>query len=232
MAMGLKHNNVNPKESKKVVYSDVYYSIGPLFDPIKKSEIREIQSVNDFNTKKENKLIESYESTALIVIENERQSDIRQYGYSEALNAQQLELLNSLEVSSHFLMKTEFLKKNTKTGELEFAHYGPHYTIVPEKQAKYSKGNDALLSLIKKGNKENTANLDEDKLNFAKLHFTISKNGLLTNVFLDRSSGIVTIDEAMLNLITTAPGNWIPAENETGENVDQELVITFGLGGC
>ena len=51
-------------------------------------------------------------------------------------------------------------------------------------------------------------------------------------MFLDRSSGNVTIDKAMLSLIQSAPGKWIPAENEKGENVDQELVITFGVGGC
>lgn len=232
MAMGLE-NYDNPFEGdKKKNYSDVYYRIGSLFDPIKKSEIRLIKSASDFNTKKESKLIESYESTAIIIIENERQSEIRKYGTTDALNTEQLELLNSLELASHFLIRTEFMKKNAESGELEFAHYGPHYTIVPEKQAKYSKGNDALLDYIIKGNKENTAGIDESKLQFAKLNFTISKQGTLTNVFLERSCGIKSIDITLLKLLNSAPGDWIPAESESGEKVDQEFVITFGMSGC
>ena len=232
MAMGLKTKTIDSNSLKGVVYSDFNYSIGPRFQPITKVELVKMKSVTDFNTKKENKQIESFESTALIVIADERQTEIRQYGDTETLNTEQLELLNSLEVSSHFLMRTEFMKRNTETGELEFAHYGPHYTIVPEKQAKYDRGSDALLAYISRENKENTANLNEDQLQFAMLHFTVSKTGTLTNMFLDRSSGNVTIDKAMLSLIQSAPGKWIPAENEKGKNVDQELVITFGVGGC
>lgn len=205
MAMGFKIHDNSFEGNKKKNYSDAYYRIGSLFNPIKKSEIRLMKTASDFNTKKESKLIESYESTAIIIIENERQSEIRKYGTTDALNTEQLDLLNSLELASHFLTRTEFIKKNADSGELEFVHYGPHYTIVPEKQAKYSKGNDALLDYIIKGNKENTADLDESKLQFTKLNFTISKQGTLTNVFLERSCGIKTIDTTLLELLNSAP---------------------------
>jgi hypothetical protein len=36
----------------------------------------------------------------------------------------------------------------------------------------------------------------------------------------------------MMELIQMTPGQWQPAENELGEKVDQELVVSFGLIGC
>ena len=233
MAMGLKENitlstsNINP-----AVYSDFNYSVGPRFAPITKSELKRSNSVNDFNTKEENKVIETYESTAIIIIKNERRTNIQAFGETEKLNEGQLKLLSSLGLSSHFQVRTDFLKKNKETGEMEYAKYGPHYTIVPEKQAQYSFGKEALLLYLKEGNKENTANLNEKELRPAMLYFTITKKGKLVNANLDHTSGNATIDKAMLTLLTNASGEWIPAENAKGEKVDQELVIAFGVGGC
>ena len=36
----------------------------------------------------------------------------------------------------------------------------------------------------------------------------------------------------MIQLIKNTPDQWVPAENEKGEKVEQELVVSFGLMGC
>ena len=74
--------------------------------------------------------------------------------------------------------------------------------------------------------------MQADKLQPAKLYFTVSKEGMIENVRLDRTSNFPAVDETMIELITNAPGKWIPAENSKGEKVDQELVVSFGLMGC
>lgn len=66
----------------------------------------------------------------------------------------------------------------------------------------------------------------------AKLYFTVTKDGAISNVSLDRISGYVPMDEAMIDLLKNVPGSWQPAENAEGEKVDQELVITFSMSGC
>ena len=76
------------------------------------------------------------------------------------------------------------------------------------------------------------ANVVAEKLKPAKLYFTVSKTGTIENVRLDRSSNYPIVDEAMIELIKNAPGEWLPAENEKGEKVEQELVVSFGLMGC
>jgi len=58
------------------------------------------------------------------------------------------------------------------------------------------------------------------------------KIGTITNVKLDRTSGYLNMDKTMVELIKNTPGKWKQAENVKGENVDQELVVSFGMVGC
>ena len=48
----------------------------------------------------------------------------------------------------------------------------------------------------------------------------------------DECKYLLENDKKMIELITNLPGKWAPAENQKGEKVDQELVISFGLMGC
>jgi hypothetical protein len=107
-------------------------------------------------------------------------------------------------------------------------------TIVPETQAEYSKGKAALKEYLKESSKasRDIANVDPEKLQPAKLYFTVTKKGAIENVKLDRTSNYSLVDEAMIELIKNAPGTWKPAENLKGEKVEQELVVSFGLMGC
>ncbi|WP_185956540.1 energy transducer TonB [Changchengzhania lutea] len=115
---------------------------------------------------------------------------------------------------------------------MENSYSTPHHTIVPEYQARYKSGKEALATFLKENTKNVTANLDAKKLQAAKLFFTVTKSGTIENVKLDRPSGYPEVDEAMVDLINKAPGIWIPAINYKGEKVDQELVVSFGLMGC
>ena len=74
--------------------------------------------------------------------------------------------------------------------------------------------------------------VEPKKLQAAKLFFTVSKIGDIKSVRLDRSSNYPKIDDFMIQLIKNTPDQWVPAENEKGEKVEQELVVSFGLMGC
>ena len=62
-----------------------------------------------------------------------------------------------------------------------------------------------------------------------KIAFTITENGTITNVNLDRTTGYPQLDFELKQLIKNVPGKWIPAKNQEGKNVEQELVMSFGL---
>lgn len=216
----------------KLSEPDFFYDLGPRFGAIKKGDVDTASSIIDFISVEETERVISYKSVSVVIIKNDKQTDIRETGNNAELTEKQIKLLQSLGYSSNFLIRADYHGKNSNTGALEDSYFSPHLTIVPARQATYTGGKEALIKYLEANNKENTTNLDQDKLQPAKLYFTISKKGVISNVRIDRSSGYDAIDKAMIDLLANAPGTWEPAENAKGEKVDQELVISFGMVGC
>ena len=218
---------------KPKVFEDFIYDVGPRFEPFKKSNLRKAKSIEYFFEWEELQTITKLSFVEIIIIENDRQTQKREIGYTNMFTEAQLKLIQSFDYNSHFNIRMEYQKKNT-SGQLEHKFNSPHLTIVPEKQAVYSDGYDALKKFLKESSREARikANVDPMKLQPAKLIFTVTKNGNIENIRLDRTSKYPLVDKTMIELISKTPGTWKPAENEKGEKMDQELVVSFGLMGC
>lgn len=130
------------------------------------------------------------------------------------------------------MINAEYQIRNYETGELEASQSTPHLSLVPHQQANYLFGEDALKYYLKENSKEARVGVDPKKLKPAKLFFTVTKNGTIENIRLDRSSNYPRVDKKMIELISKARGKWMPAENSKGEIVNQELLVSFGLMGC
>lgn len=211
---------------------DFNYNVGPRFSPIKKGDIAKATSIEDFFSWEELWNIEILKSVEVIIIENDIQTQKRAIGYSKTLTKAQLELLQTANYATNFLIRIDYQEKNNTTGKLEYNYASPHLTIVPEKQAAYIEGKDALQNYLKENSKEARKEVDQNKLQAAKLYFTVTKEGHIENTRLDRTSNYPLVDKAMIELITKTNQKWKPAENEKGEKIDQELVVSFGLLGC
>jgi hypothetical protein len=148
------------------------------------------------------------------------------------MNEAQLKMLKSFDYSTNIKIRADFLEKNEISGKLEYSYTTPHLTVVPEKQALYIDGKDALMKFLREESKTSRADVVPENLQPANLLFTVTKKGTIENVRLDRTSNYEMVDKKMIELITTAPGKWQAAENAKGEKVDQELVVSFGLMGC
>ncbi len=226
-------DNTKTKEKiEKRIFSDFVYDVGPRFSPIKKEELNKVKSVSDFLDKEQLQRIESFKSVSIIIIKGDKESDNRKTGNGDLLTTSQIELLQSSGYSTNFKIRAEYKQKNKNTGLIEDSYSTPHLTIVPEKQAEYAYGKKALIEYLKDNINEHTANVDPEKLQPAKLYFTVTKTGAIKNVNLDQTSNFPEIDKKMEELISNLEGIWNPAENFDGEKVDQELVISFGLMGC
>lgn len=216
------------------IFEDFIYEIGTRFGPIKKSDIDKATSFSDFLETEEIASIVAFKSVDIVIIKDDKETDIREIGYSNTLTASQLTLLQSFKHSTNFMIRADFQQKNKETGRLENNYTSPYLTIVPEKQAEYANGIDSLKEFLKENSitARVQANVDPEKLKPAKLYFTVTKSGTIENVKLDRSSNYPLVDKKMIELIQDTPGKWLPAENIKGEKVDQELVVSFGLMGC
>ena len=223
-----------PIEEKKEfkVFDDFIYEIGPRFGTITKKELLKATSIKDFIPEEQINWIETLKLVSVIIFKDEKRSDIRANGTTFELNEEQLELIKSFDLSTSFVINAEYLQKNYETGQMEGSQSTPHLTLVPEKQAEYVMGFDALKYFFKKNTEEARVGVDPKNLKPAKLMFIVSKDGTIKDAKLDRSSNYPRVDKKMLELIYKTPGEWLPAENENGEYVEQELVVSFGLMGC
>lgn len=211
---------------------DFFYNLGTRFHGVKKSTLSTATSFADFLTEDATKDIVSYQSVSIILFKNEKRSDISETGSSGLLTIAQQNLLHSFDYSTNFVIQANFKERDIATNTIVDSYATPHLTIVPEKQAEYDGGKKAFIDYLKANNSHNTLYIDSNKLKSAKLFFTVSKTGKITNTRIESSCGYPAIDDAMLEFLTKAPGKWHPAENVQGEKVDQELVISFGQMGC
>jgi hypothetical protein len=212
--------------------TDFFYDFGTRFRPITKGRLDHASSFSDFVSEDEANEVDKYESVTVILIENDKQTDTRATTEGGELSKKQLEMLQSADYSTNFLVEAMYMRKVEGVNHAYLSTMTPYLTIVPEKQAGYEFGREGLLNYLKDANSENIVNLDESKLQPAKLYFTITKDGNISNVTLDRTSGYDHIDKTMIKLMSNTPGRWIPAENAEGEKVDQTLVVSFGMVGC
>lgn len=203
---------------------DFFFYIGSRFESIKKSDITKATSIYDFISVEDKKQIKTLNATELILVVNDKRTNIREYGTAENLTSEQLNMLQSLDYSKHFVMKAIY-----ENYDSEHHDFNPHYTVVPETQATYSEGNKALLQYLKENKSKDNRFIDEKKMQAVKVSFTISANGTMTNVKLDRTTGYPQLDLELKELIKNVPEHWIPAKNQDGNPVDQELVMSFGL---
>lgn len=217
---------------EKRIFSDFIYEVGPRFNAIKKSDLDKARSFSDFIGDEHANRIVSYKTLRVIILDGNKKTDRREIGNGGDFTEAQLKLLKSSKVSTNLLIWADYREKSVETGRVEDSHWTPYLTIVPEKQAFYKNGKEALKQFLK--NKSETAreNVDPEKLKPAKLFFTVTQNGAIENIKLDRSSNYPLVDKKMIELIKTTQGLWEPAENSEGEKIDQELVVSFGLMGC
>ncbi|MCD2260047.1 hypothetical protein [Psychroserpens luteolus] len=213
---------------------DLYYGVDTRFAAIKKSDVHNATTIYDFLNEGEKKQIAHINAVELIIVENNQLSEKRAYGENEYLTDAQIKLLKATEYFSHFTIRTEFKATNNETGKLEERFFGPHITVVPNKQAAYINGENALIKYLKDNSKEDMHVIKGDKLGAIKISFTITKEGIVSNVKHDAmTTGYPSIDKKLIQLIKNIPGQWTPAENTRGEKMDQELVFTFGpKNGC
>ncbi|MBZ0328195.1 MAG: energy transducer TonB [Altibacter sp.] len=208
------------------------YVVGTRFNSISKTDLQNAKSFSDFIAKEHADRIVSYASLSVITLKDGNQTDSNKTTNSGVFSAAQLALLQSFDYSANILISAKYTEKSFETGELQQSIWTPYLTVVPEKQAVYTTGKEALLDYLKENSKEQRVMVQKNRLKPARLNFTITKNGAVSNAKIVRTSGYSTIDSKMIELINNMPDSWEAAENAKGEKVDQELVFSFGADGC
>ena len=214
---------------------ELSYGVDTRFEPITKADVHNATTIYDFITEEEAQQIARINTVKVIMIKNNQQSHLQEYGTKDQLTDAQLKLLRATDYFSHFTVRTDFKVKVRKDFEKDERFFGPHLTVVPEQPAMYLNGKDALINYLRNNSKESMQVVNDDKLGPIKISFIITKEGRVSKVKHDAmTTGYPSIDEKLFELIKNIPGQWAPAETSNGEKVDFEFVFTFGPanGGC
>ena len=210
---------------------DLLYKVESRFiHTITKEDLFRARSITDIVPKTATESVESYESVRVAVLDEEGETS--KTGNSSTLSEAQLKLLRSTDYSTDFYIRANYQRKNAITGKLEKEYLVYYMTIVPEKQAEFGDGIEAVINYLKENSKEETAIIEQDQLRPGQVSFTVTKEGDIAKVKLNATSGYTSVDETLVELITSMPGKWKPATNAKGEKVDQEFVFFFGVEGC
>ena len=212
---------------------EFFYDVAPRYISIfTKTDIGKVRSMAEFDRANTIERIVLYRSVTVSILDDDYNAIQKVTGESGEFNAEQLNLFRSVPYSADILIKSEYQMKGSETGLVEEGCSTPHLTVVPEKQAEYLRGKDALLNYLKENSKQTTAIVKRGKLQPGKVRFTVTRNGNISKVKLIATSGYNSVDKTMVELITKTLGKWNSAENFKGEKVDQELVFSFGIVGC
>jgi hypothetical protein len=207
---------------------DLLYKVESRYmSTVTKEALNNAKSIVDILPEKATQSITEYFTSEVSILEGDWKTDRNATGNSEVLNNAQYQLLQTADYSTNIYIRSDY--KNEYTGSNYLTYF---MTVVPENQAKYIGGDDALIEYLKENSKKETAIIRQDQLKPGRVNFTVTKDGVLENVNLDSTSGYPTVDKVLVEMISNTQGKWHPASNSKGEKVDQTLVFFFGLQGC
>ena len=153
-------------------------------------------------------------------------------GDNDILTDQQKNILRTADLGSNVVINIIYKTNNSATGDPEsrIIHYD--VTVIPEIEAEYSSGKDAMNKYLKDKAIDKLTDT-KDKPYKAVVSFTVSEEGKIADAQITKSSGSASTDKLLLKAITKMP-DWKPAQKANGTKVKQnfEFTVDTGTDGC
>jgi hypothetical protein len=218
----------------KLVFRELYYDVNSRFiATVTKEDVVNAKSIIDILPEKATYSNVSYRNVKVTILSEENvEGERSEGGEDEMLNDAQTKLLQSIEYSNNIFIYADYQSKNEYTGEIVSNYMTYYISVIPEKEAEFKNGHEKLIEYIKSYNQEKTKSIGQDQVKPGRVKFTITDRGEITDITLTSTSGHDSIDESMIKMVASLQGEWEPAKNLKGENVNQELILFFGNAGC
>ncbi len=224
-------SKIDETRTKKEVHPDFLLKVEARFlATISKEKLNQALTIKDLVPEKATKDMCAFNDVH-IFFENGSEKKI-EIGNNERLNDKQRELLASLDYSNDFHIEATCSYQNPETGKMEPYDFVYYISVVPEKQAEYSLGSDALLQYLRDNSQKEIDRMSGDRLQPGRIQFTVTSSGEVKNVSLNSTSGFMHLDVAYLDLIPKTTGKWEPALNAKGEKINQQFIFFYGIEGC
>lgn len=213
---------------------------GKYLRPVKKEKLNEARYISDLIPGYPTNWIIQYVSVEILATCNG--NTVKAESTNNTLSTIQKSILNSADLASDIVIKVVYKYKNAATDIIENYRMNTMVTVVPETEAQYIGGYQALKKYLQENGinkiiepdrieKLLTGNLFLPPAKPAVVFFTVNEQGEIVNAKISNTSGNAKTDKILLEAINKMP-TWKPAENEKGKKVKQEFKFTVGKGGC
>lgn len=211
--------------------SDLVYRVGSRnIHTISQVDLYNAKSVTDILPEQDFESKGFYRNIQISVYEDDKK--VTESGEEAQLNEAQIKLLQSIDYASNIQVSALYEYEQVEGRNRSYDAVMSYISMVPQEEAEFTGGYDALIEYLKENSKELTTNIYRDKLKSGQFRFTVTKEGTIGQVELRSSSGYEAIDRTLIDLIKEMPGSWKPATDNNGNKIDQELIFFFGLEGC
>ncbi|NNF32546.1 MAG: hypothetical protein HKN68_00445 [Saprospiraceae bacterium] len=214
---------------------EIYYNVDNRWGGMTKAELKKKVCISEILSDDGRYTGLNFKNVTISILHNDQDvRDIKQYEMSQSdeFNDAQLKLLNSCDYSTNLRFTALNTWTDTQTGYEREDSLLRYMTIIPEIAAEYEGGVEALIQYLREASSHLTESLTKDKLMPGKFHFTVMKDGTVSDINMETTSGYSDIDKALMDILADMPEKWIPAQDGNGNNADQELVFSFGIQGC
>mgnify|MGYP000365571656 CR=1 FL=1 len=206
-----------------------YYVRGANNKTITESELSNVKNLKEVFEYYPTSWIEEYVSIEITRVSNNK--EIKEICKSIALNAKQQALFRNAKVGDDLRVKIVYKTKNAAQNSLNTSEIKKILTVVPDVSARFEGAENALESYLKNNSSTEIKNWKFNPTQSATASFMIDEKGAAININIVESSGIISIDKSIEQLLEQMP-KWIPAKNSAGKPVKQKIELTVGDTGC
>lgn len=191
-----------------------------------KSRLSESKLIKDFVPGYPTDWVSDYVSIEMIFNKNDDEYIL--HSTNDTLTPEQRELINSLDINDNVSIRVAYKYKNPATNETEYRNMKDiSLVVVPEFSAMPVFGYDLLIEYLEENSLSKIPATLQNKMDQLIIYFNVDELGEINNVIVKQSSGFIEVDELILDL-TNNFRNWTPAQDNNGNTVLQDFILTFG----
>ena len=194
------------------------------FISIQEDKLDKINTLTDLNKRYPTSWVKEYISVEISAYKNGIQTTA--LGTSDVLNHAQKELIQLADRSSDIAVRVTYLPENSLKNNT-VKEYDFKATIMPDQNATYSEGEAQLIQYMQESSMVNIEAGSFTGYDLTAIKFTITEQGLVSDIQVAMPSKDTKIDEMLVASISKMP-NWKPAAFSNGLKVKQNFVLTIG----
>ena len=207
---------------------DLHYTVrGYYAHPVIREDLIQARTMSDLIPYYPVNWIMGYESVEISTILDDKTVTVA--GKNDTLNAEQLNMLNNIEMGSEIVIDIRYKSNNMVHGKPEIREMNYSATVVPATEAEFAGGYEQMMQYLEEKVINNISETVASQLQQAIVIFTVNEKGEIANAQISRTSGDQETDDLLLEAINKMP-KWKAAENINGNTVKQ--VFEFSVSGA